>query len=172
MRDSRSDANYPRDGSLFDLRGAFAGGGTGSQLNYQTYNLSYAKFVSVAPRQVLAMRGATCVTRGTTPFWDECIVTTSENLRGYRASRYRDNNFLAGQAEYRWEASGPVGFVAFGGVGEVAPKYDDFNWDNLLPGYGVGVRFRITRESHLNVRFDYAWGKHSRQGYFYIGEAF
>jgi outer membrane protein assembly factor BamA len=172
MRDSRSDVDYPREGSLFDLRGAFGGGGTGSQLNYQTYNLSYAQFVSVTPHQVLAMRGATCVTRGTTPFWDECIVTTSENLRGYRASRYRDDNFIAGQAEYRWEAWGPLGFVAFGGAGQVAPKYGDFNWSNLLPGYGAGVRFRITKESHVNVRFDYAWGKHSRIGYLYIGEAF
>ena len=172
LRDSRSDANYPRDGSLFDLRALLGGEGTGSQLHYQTYNLSYAKFLSVAPRQVLAMRGATCVTRGTTPFWDECIVTTSENLRGYKASRYRDDNFLAGQAEYRWEAWGRLGFTAFGGVGEVAPKYEDFNGGNLLPGYGAGVRYRITRESHVNIRFDYAWGKHSREGYLYIGEAF
>jgi outer membrane protein assembly factor BamA len=172
LRDSRNDVDYPRDGSLFDLRAAFGGGGTGSQLNYQTYNLSYAKFLTTAPRQVLAMRGATCVTRGATPFWDECIVTLSENLRGYKASRYRDDNFLAGQAEYRWEAWGRLGFVAFGGVGEVAPKYLDFNSDNLLPGYGAGVRFRLTHESHVNVRFDYAWGKHSREGYLYIGEAF
>jgi hypothetical protein len=172
IRDSRSDVNYPRDGSFFDLRAAFAGGGTGSQLNYQTYNLSYSKFLSVAPHQVLAMRGATCVTRGATPFWDECIVTSSENLRGYRPSRYRDNNFLAGQAEYRWEAWGRLGFAAFGGAGEVAPKYGDFNSDNILPSGGAGVRFRITHESHVNVRFDYAWGKDSRQGYLYIGEAF
>jgi outer membrane protein assembly factor BamA len=172
MRDSRSDADYPRDGSLFDLRAGFAGGGTGSQLNYQTYNLSYAKFLSVNPHQVLAMRGATCVTRGTTPFWDQCIVTTSENIRGYKASRYRDDNFIAAQAEYRWEAWKRLGFVAFGGAGQVAPKYSDFNWSNLLPGYGAGVRFRITSESHVNVRFDYAWGKHSREGYLYIGEAF
>jgi hypothetical protein len=172
LRDSRSDSNYPRDGSLLDFRAAFAGGGTASQLNYQTYNLSYAKFLSTAPRQVLAMRGATCVTRGATPFWDECLVTTSENLRGYKASRYRDDNYIAAQAEYRWEAWGRLGFVAFGGAGQVAPKYTDFNWSNLLPGYGAGVRFRVTHESHVNVRFDYAWGKHSREGYLYIGEAF
>jgi outer membrane protein assembly factor BamA len=172
MRDSRSDANYPRDGSLFDLRALFMGEGTGSQLTYQTYNLSYAKFLTTAPRQVLAMRGATCVTRGTTPFWDQCIVTSSENLRGYKASRYRDDNYFAAQAEYRWEAWKRLGFVGFGGVGQVAPKYTDFNWGNLLPGYGAGVRYRITRESHVNIRFDYAWGKHSREGYLYIGEAF
>ena len=28
------------------------------------------------------MRGATCIARGATPFWDECVVTSSENLRG------------------------------------------------------------------------------------------
>jgi outer membrane protein assembly factor BamA len=171
-RDSRDDVNYPREGSLFDLRVGLGGKGVGSELKYQTYDVSYSKYINVAAGQVLAVRGATCFTRGSTPFFDECLVSTSQNLRGYRASRYRDDNMLAAQAEYRWEAWKHLGFVAFGGAGEVGPKFQDFNTGNILPGGGVGVRYRITRENHVNLRFDYAWGKSSHEAYFFIGEAF
>jgi outer membrane protein assembly factor BamA len=171
-RDSRSDADYPRDGSLFDLHVGFNGEATGGDLNYQTYDLSYSKYLTVTHSQVLAVRGATCFTRGRVPFFDQCLLSASENLRGYRASRYRDNTMLASQAEYRWEAWRRLGFVAFGGAGEVGPKLSDFTAGNLLPGGGVGVRYRFTRESHVNIRFDYAWGKHSHETYLFIGEAF
>lgn len=171
-RDSRDAVDYPREGSLFDLRAGFFGKDVGSALHYQTYNVSYSKYMSVAPHQVLAVRGATCFTRGSTPFFDECLLSASENLRGYRASRYRDDNMLASQAEYRWEAWNRLGFVAFAGAGEIGPKFQDFTTGNILPGGGAGVRYRITTESHVNLRFDYAWGKSSREAYFFIGEAF
>jgi outer membrane protein assembly factor BamA len=171
-RDSRSDENYPRDGSLLDLQAAFHGQAVGSDLNYQIYDLSYSKYFSVSPSQVLAVRGASCFTRGHNPFFDQCLLSASENLRGYRASRYRDNTMLAAQGEYRWEAFWRVGFVVFAGAGEVGPSLSDFNSGNVLPGGGIGVRYRVTRESHVNIRFDYAWGKSSRESYFFIGEAF
>ena len=56
-RDSRDDADYPRDGSLFDLRIGFQGNHAGGDLDYQTYDLSYSKYLSLGPRQVLALRG-------------------------------------------------------------------------------------------------------------------
>lgn len=171
-RDSRSDIEYPREGSLFDLRLGLGGAAVGGQLGYQTYDLSYSKYISLGSRKVLAVRGAACFVGGDVPFFDECLLSASENLRGYRASRYRDSTMLATQAEYRWEAWKRLGFVGFGGAGEVAPKLSDFNSSDILPGGGVGVRYRITRERHVNLRFDYAWGKDSHEAYFFIGEAF
>jgi len=173
-RDTRSDTNYPREGSLLDLKIGFDDSALGGQVRYQTYDLSYSKYLNVASGQVLAIRGASCFAGGrNVPFWDLCLVSASENLRGYRASRYRDRSMLASQAEYRWEAWKRLGFVAFGGAGEVAPKIGDFTGGNVLPSGGAGVRFRVTQESHVNLRFDYAWGKNnSHEAYFYIGEAF
>jgi len=149
------------------LRLGFNGGAVGSDAHFQTYDLSYNKYFSFGSRQVLAVRGASCFTGD-----NLCLLTTAENLRGYRASQYRDRAMLATQAEYRLEAFKRVGFVGFIGAGEIAPKLGDFNWGDVLPGGGIGVRYRITRERHLNVRFDYAWGKNSHEAYFYIGEAF
>jgi hypothetical protein len=172
MRDSRSDTDYPRSGSLFDARVGFNDPALASDVAYQTYDISYSKYISTASNQVLAVRGAGCYVSGDVPFFDLCLLSASENLRGYRASRYRDRSMVASQAEYRWEAWRRLGFVAFGGAGVMGPKPSDFIWDNVLPGGGAGVRYRFTRESHVNVRFDYSWGKSSHQAYFFIGEAF
>jgi outer membrane protein assembly factor BamA len=171
-RDTRDERDYPREGSLFDVLVGFNDKRTGSGVNYQTYDISYSKYVSLSSRQVLAFRGVGCFASGNVPFYDECLLTPSENLRGYRASRYRDRAMAAAQAEYRVEVWKRLGFVGFGGLGEVGPKFSDFNSNTILPGGGVGVRYRITRESHVNLRFDYAWGKNSHAAYFFIGEAF
>src|SRR4029077_20163485 len=46
-RDTRDDYNYPREGSLFELQIGLNGGGVGSQLTYQTYELSYNKYITI-----------------------------------------------------------------------------------------------------------------------------
>ena len=171
-RDSRDDRDYPREGSLFDLRIGFDGDATGGQLGYSTYDISYNKFVSLGSRSVLAMRGVGCYTTGNVPFFDLCLLSTSDNVRGYRASRYRDGTMWATQGEYRWEAFKRVGFVAFAGVGELADTPRNLGFNNMLPGGGAGLRYRVTREKHINLRFDYAWGRGSHIAYFFIGEAF
>jgi hypothetical protein len=137
-----------------------------------TSSISYSKYAAVGPRGVLAARGSGCYINGDVPFYDLCLVGISRNLRGYEPSRYRDRRMLVGQAEYRRELPKRFGAVAFGGVGQVAPKFGDFRWDDLLPGGGVGLRFRLTRESHINLRVDYAVGRGDHEFYVYIGEAF
>jgi outer membrane protein assembly factor BamA len=171
-RDSRDDLNYPRKGSLFEFRAALNGSKVGSELTYQLYNLSYNRYVSLSPKQVFAVRGAACLGRGDVPFFNECVLTTAENLRGYRASRYMDDAMVAFQSEYRLEIWNRLGAVAFAGAGQVGSRFSDFDWGNVRPGGGIGARVRITQKGHVNMRFDYAWGKNSRQGYFFLGEAF
>jgi Omp85 superfamily domain len=170
--DSRDDTFYPKKGTLFDLRMDFYGPGVGGRLNYQSYNLAYNKYLTITPRQVLAFRGSSCITRGRAPFYDICLLGMSKDLRGYEVGRYRDRNMLSTQAEYRLEGPWRFGFVGFIGAGEVARKYNEFNAENLKPGGGVGVRFRLTKEAHVNLRVDYAWGKKSNALYISLGEAF
>ena len=62
--------------------------------------------------------------------------------------------------------------VAFAGIGQVAPSISDMNSDDLLPSYGMGIRFRISEEQRINLSIDYARGRDSDAWYFRIGEAF
>jgi Omp85 superfamily domain len=172
LRDTRSDSFYPTRGSLFDVRMDFYGHAVGGKRTYQGYQISYNKYHSLSARQVIAARAASCFVRGDAPFYDLCAFGKSSDVRGYEAGRYLDRNLLAGQAEYRLELPKRFGFAAFGGVGEVVKKFSDFRSDKLLPGGGVGLRFRLSKESHINLRVDYAWGKDSRTLYVGVSEAF
>lgn len=79
---------------------------------------------------------------------------------------------IAGQAEYRVELRGRLGAAAFFGAGEVARQWANLRSDALKPGGGAGLRFRLTKQSHINLRIDYGWGIGSRGLYLGVGEAF
>jgi hypothetical protein len=62
--------------------------------------------------------------------------------------------------------------VAYFGAGEVADKFSDFDTESILPGGGIGLRFTLAKQDHINLRIDYAWGKNSTALYIGIMEAF
>ena len=170
--DSRSDSFYPRAGEQFRLQVAFHGPGVGGRRTYETYQAYYNKFFSVTPKQVLAVHASGCQATGNVPFYDLCFYGQSKDVRGYEVGRYIDRVMIAGQAEYRVELRGRLGAAAFFGAGEVARRWADLRSDALKPGGGVGLRIRLTKESHINLRIDYGWGIGSRGLYLGVAEAF
>jgi hypothetical protein len=54
----------------------------------------------------------------------------------------------------------------------VAETFSKFNTGNILPGGGLGVRFTLAKESRINLRIDYGWGKDGSAFYVGIAEAF
>jgi hypothetical protein len=112
-------------------------------------------------------------------------------MRGYYTGRYRDQNFAAGQLEYRLRFVAPdvkpthtfesilsrLGLVFFGGTGSVFSNAN-FTLSNFKPNYGLGLRYFYDKPSGINIRADYGMGEkptgEPRVGNFYlfIGEAF
>ena len=170
--DSRSDSFYPRAGSQFRFQMSFHTKSLGGRRNYETHQAYFNKFVSLSSRQVLAVHAAGCYASGAVPFYDLCIFGQSRDVRGYEVGRYRDRVMIAGQAEYRVEFRKRLGAAAFFGAGEVARRFADLRSDALRPGGGVGLRFRLTKENHINLRIDYGWGIGSRGLYLGVTEAF
>ncbi len=56
------------------------------------------------------------------------------------------------QEELRWHAFWRVGFVAFAGMGSVAPSPDRF--EKILASGGVGARFLVSKEYGVNLGID------------------
>jgi hypothetical protein len=166
--DGANDFYYPTNGSIFDVRIGFFGKAVGGNRTYQSYELSYNRYMSFSKKQVLAMRVAGCSIGGRAPFYDLCTL----GLRGYEAGQYLDKNMMSGQVEFRQEFWWRLGFVAFAGAGAVARKLDRFELNKALPSGGFGMRFRLTKQNHLNLRVDYAWGKNSSGLHIGINEAF
>jgi hypothetical protein len=102
--------------------------------------------------------------------WD----TYDNTGRGYIQSRFRSNNMLDLEGEYRFGIlrDGLIGGVVFGN----AQSYSDLGtgkFSTVWPGVGAGLRIKFNKFSKTNVCIDYALGIKGNQGLFLnLGEVF
>ena len=65
-----------------------------------------------------------------------------------------------------------IGFVFFGGMGDVPNSLSEAKWENLKYSVGGGLRLKIIKSENLNIRFDYALGLGQvKDQNFYVGIA-
>jgi Omp85 superfamily domain len=172
QRDLRDSTFYATKGSLFDFKADFFDESLGSRRQYQTYKVSFNQYRSLDEKSVLAYRGVICSANQSVPFYDLCLFGTSGDIRGYTGGEFQNRRMFAGQAEYRRLLKGRVGMVAFGGVGSVARRWNEFRSDQLLPAAGAGLRFTLEKKNHINYRVDWAVGRAGHTLTIGIGEAF
>jgi len=172
QQDTRDSQFYAVQGHVFDFQVDFSEEAFGSDFNYQIYSTYWNGYKTLSKKQVLAVRGYGKGCDGRVPFFMLPSFGSGSDLRGYPAGRYRDKAMVAAQAEYRLVLNKFLGMVVFGGAGEVASSWGDFNQDNILPSYGIGARFTVAPKNHLNMRLDYAVGKDDAVWYLAVAEAF
>lgn len=124
------------------------------------------------PNHVLAFNTVANFNSSGVPFIEMAKVGNDDILRGYARNRFRDLNYIASQAEYRFPLWRRVGGVLFAGVGDVFSKTSDLQWVLLKYTYGGGLRFAINKAERLNVRFDYGFGRGEQSFYITLTEAF
>jgi hypothetical protein len=100
--------------------------------------------------------------------WDDQYNTG----RGYVQSRFRGKQMMYFESEYRYRISrnGLIGGTIFGNLQHFtgnAKPYDD-----LLPGYGAGLRIKLNKKSNTNLCLDYGFGNNSQGFYINLGEVF
>ena len=61
------------------------------------------------------------------PFYMQPSLGGSEDLRGYRPFRFRGDNLLAMNAEYRWEVFSGLDMAVFADAGKVFTRKSDFS---------------------------------------------
>jgi len=101
--------------------------------------------------------------------WDQF----GKSARGYTQGRFRGNNIIYSEVEYRahiWgskkspELLGAVVFANATTASNEAGKINLFQYINYA--YGVGLRVMLQKESRINITIDYAWGQYGAQGIF------
>jgi hypothetical protein len=172
QRDRRDSTFYPTKGTLVDVIGNFFDQSWGSKRQYQTYKLAYNGFRTVKEKQVLAYRAMICSANQNVPFYDLCFYGFDNDIRGYTAGEFQNRRMFATQAEYRVELRKRLGVVAFGGLGSVAHRWNEFRVDQFLPAAGAGLRFTLDKKDHINYRIDWAIGRAGHTLSIGIGEAF
>ena len=98
----------------------------------------------------------------------------SNTGRGYILGRFRGNNMLYAEGEYRFNITnnGLIGGVVFGNA-ESFTEQTSGRFETIAPGWGAGLRLKMDKFSRTNVALDYGFGLKGSGGLFVnIGEVF
>ncbi len=102
--------------------------------------------------------------------WDRSFNTG----RGYVQGRFRSNNMLDAEIEYRVQLTrnGLFGMVVFANF-ESFSNIDTWKFESIAPAGGLGLRIKLNKFSRTNIAIDYGWGRQGSHGFFInLGEAF
>lgn len=147
---------------------------TESSHDFQRWQVDLRKFFRpfANRKDVLALQTYAYLTSGEVPFNELGLLGVDMIMRGYYIGSLRDNNLMAVQAEYRWQALKRWGLVGFAGFGSINKSFQAIRFDKVLPNFRGGLRFKINRKENVNVRVDYGFGKGQQNLYFFSAEAF
>jgi hypothetical protein len=104
------------------------------------------------------------------PFYFLPYIGGSESVRGYKEFRFRDENAIFMNAEYRWEAFAGLDMALFFDMGEVSDDWENIDFNEAKTSYGVGFRFNNFKS--VFMRLDIAAGGEGTQIFFKFGPAF
>jgi outer membrane protein assembly factor BamA len=102
--------------------------------------------------------------------WDKSFNTG----RGYIQGRFRSNNMLDAEMEYRIQLTrnGLFGMVVFANF-ESFSNINTWKFTDIAPAGGLGLRIKLNKYSRTNIAIDYGFGRQGSRGFFVnLGEAF
>jgi hypothetical protein len=152
----------------------------GSDQNWQTLLLDYRKYIPfpASSKNILAFWSYNVFTiKGKQPYLDlpsTASDTYTNTGRGYIQGRYRGDKFVFAESEYRFgiTENGFLGGVVFANMQSVSEQQGK-PLQSILPGYGAGIRIKLSKHSNTNVAIDYGIGQGGSKGIFMnLGEVF
>lgn len=171
MLDTRDNIFYPSKGTWAELVIFNDNQKLGSTYQYVRIAFDLTKIVSFQ-KNIFAFNLYSIYSTHDVPFLQMGSIGGAKKMRGFYDGRYRDNNLIMFQAEYRRHLIWMLGFTLFADVGQVAHRYDQFNSDYWRYTYGAGLRLQVDKNQKINLRFDIAVGNGKVLPYFTVGEAF
>jgi hypothetical protein len=188
--DNRDNQNYTRSGAWARLNISYAPSFVSTRELWKI-DAQARYFIPVSAKSTIGLNGLFNSLQGKVlPFYWLPEFGSDLIMRGYYQGRYRDQNYLAGQVEYRYQLDPHIpiniwfvhmqpkfALAAFGGTGAVFNNHD-VGLDHFKPNYGLGIRWFYDEAARLTLRADYGWGEkrpgEARQSglYLSLGEAF
>lgn len=158
--DSRDRAGNPHSGAVLALQWLHYGERGGDLAAFSRLAADARLYLTLGhPQRVLALRAYGSrddPTEGSrVPFYLLSILGDSHTLRSYPSQRFRGEELLLLQAEYRWEASPALELAAFVDSGSVAATRQDTLGHFHTDG---GIGLRLKGHETLLARVDCAWG--------------
>ena len=154
--DDRDEPLNPRSGGFYRVEGAYYDDRDFASYSFRRWDVEVQRyFPFFNERRVFAARSRLQLTDTNSgqlvPFFLLPTLGGSEDLRGFRESRFRDKHSLVFNLEYRWEAFSGLDLAVFGDAGNVFEQVDDIKLDKLETSYGVGFRFNASKSVFLRM---------------------
>jgi outer membrane protein assembly factor BamA len=170
--DSRDHIFFPNTGGRYAVEIMVYPDWLGSDFNYNVTTVDLRQFRQLSPDHVLAFQVYGQFAGGNVPFYRLPALGGQNRMRGYFYGRYVDNYYVTGQAEYRQYFWNRLGFVVFGGLGDVGHGARDFALKDFKISAGAGLRLKFNEEEKVNLRVDLGIGRDINGVYFGLEEAF
>lgn len=173
--DNRDNVLNAQRGILAEFTQGVYGKVLGGTSVFNLSKLDLRAYRRLNPSGVLGFQFLGRYSGGDAPIQELSPLGGPELLRGFQEFRFRDRLALFAQAEYRWQALKSIGFVFYGGAGQVASGPAALALPELRYSVGTGLRVTIIPKENINLRVDYALGlgKSKSSGlYLGLGEAF
>jgi outer membrane protein assembly factor BamA len=173
--DNRDNVLNAQKGILAEFTQGFYGTVLGGTSSFQLSKLDLRGYRRVNPKGVLGFQLFGRYAAGDTPIQELSSLGGPDLLRGFQEFRFRDRLAVFAQAEYRWQTWKSIGFVFYGGAGQVATDVAALALPELRYSLGTGLRLTIIPKENINLRVDYALGLGKSNGsgfYLGLGEAF
>jgi outer membrane protein assembly factor BamA len=146
----------------------------GSDYNYNNIVIDLRKYIPLSLNQSLAMQLYSYNTTGReVPIRSLASFGGASRMRGYYEGRYKEQQLLIIQSEYRFPVYKKFSGVAFAGWGDVSDQFANYQLSQFKYSFGAGIRFALDKKEKLNLRIDYGFGQGRNNGfYLQLGEAF
>ncbi len=143
--------------------------------SFERLHLELAQYIPFFnERRVIALHGKSVLTNAdagnTVPFYLQPVLGGSEDLRGFRAFRFYDNNLIVVNGEYRWEVFSGLEMALFADAGKVFPRRSEWNFHRLEADGGVGWRFHVA--NNVFLRIDLGFSHEGGQVWVKFGDIF
>lgn len=183
MIDKRDNMIQPYKGYYLNIgmRGAFRA--FGNKYNASMFQGEWRSFHGVSkknPAHLIAFWALATLTKsGDFPYLilpATAYDQRGRSARGYAQGRFRGNNYVYTEAEYRFPISrcgGILGGVLFVNATTATNEFLDVKlFDAIRGGYGAGLRVMLDKYSRTNLTVDYGFGKRSSGFYLAVSETF
>ncbi len=152
----------------------------GSDAPWQSLLIDYRKYLPFpkGSKNILAFWSYNVITLAGKPPYLNLFSTGSDTYnntgRGYIQGRFRGDKFVYLESEYRFgiTENGFIGGVIFTNMQSLSEQHGK-PIQAILPGYGAGIRIKLSKHSNTNIAIDYGIGQGGSKGIFMnLGEVF
>jgi hypothetical protein len=177
LYDTRHNILNVRDGFFSEFAFLHYDRSFGSEFTFTSLISDTRVYRPINTRDVLAFQLFGQFNIGTTPFNQLAMLGGESMMRGYYTGRYRDQNQVSMQAEYRFlplplPFTKRFGAALFAGAGTVFKDRHDVKLKNFVWSAGGGLRFLLFPKKDIFTRFDVGFTEEGTGFYIFIGEAF